>query len=71
MAESVRSSATLNPAQAKKCEEIVKKTKKTKSEQIALKNRAAAQLMKLIRQRKNNDQVKVKEQNWENIFDLY
>ena len=44
MAESVRSSATLNPAQAKKYEKIVEKAKKTKSEQIAKKNRAAAQI---------------------------
>ena len=44
LAESVRSSATLNPDQAKKCEEIVKKTKKTENEQIAMKNRAAAKI---------------------------
>ena len=44
LAEVLRTDATLNPDLAKKCEEIVKKTKKTKSEQIVKKNRAAAQI---------------------------
>ena len=40
----MRTDATLNPDLAKKCEEIVKKTKKTENEQIVKKNRAAAQI---------------------------
>ena len=43
LAESVRTDATLNPDLAKKWE-IVKKTKKTENEQIAMKNRAAAKI---------------------------